>query len=117
MHAHKIKVPSFEKRKADCDKVMGKYPDKIPVVCEIHEKASIPALPKSMFLVPNDMTVHQLNYVIRKRLDLAAEETIYLMVNKNYLLKADSILGAIYSEKKDLDGYLYITITQESSLG
>ena len=117
MHSYKIKHPSFEKRQSECKKVMDKYPNKIPVICELKEEATLPHLEKNMFLIPSEMTTAQFNYVIRKRMKLEMNQSLYLFVQQRYLLKADSVMIDVYTNRKDSDGYLYITIAQESSLG
>jgi len=117
MHSYKLKNPSFEKREDDCKKVLARYPDKIPVICEIKEGSDLPQLEKCMFLIPTEMTGHQLNYVIRKRMKLEENKSLFLFVNSRYLLKGDSVMAEEYSNKKDMDGYLYVTITQESTTG
>ena len=117
MHSYKLKHPSFEKRQTDCKKVLQRYPDKIPVICEIKENSDLPHLEKSMFLIPTEMTAHQLNYIIRKRMKLEEHKSLYIFVNHRYLLKADSVMADIYSSRKDADGYLYLTLTQENTTG
>ena len=70
-----------------------------------------------MFLIPTEMTGHQLNHIIRKRMKVAENKSVFLFLDGRYLLKADSVMAEEYSNKKDADGYLYVTITEESTTG
>ncbi|CAI2381556.1 unnamed protein product [Moneuplotes crassus] len=117
MHSYKVANPSFEKRLEDCTKVLKKYPEKIPVVCEIKKDCDLPTLKKSMYLIPNSMTVAEFNYIIRKRMKLSETEALFLFVQSKYLLKSDSMMADVYAERKDSDGYLYVTIAKESTTG
>jgi len=36
---------------------------------------------------------------------------------RGYLLKGDSILSDVYDQRKDPDGFLYVTYTDETTLG
>ncbi|CAI2381439.1 unnamed protein product [Moneuplotes crassus] len=117
MHSYKNQNPSFEKRRKDCAKVLEKFPDKVPVVCEIKEDSDLPSMEKNMFLLPTAMTAAEFNYIIRKRMKLDETKCLYIFVKSKYLLKADSVMAEVYALRKDLDGYLYVTIAEESTTG
>lgn len=40
------------------------------------------------FLVPNDLCAYQFNFIIRKRINLPENDSLYFFVNGKYLLKA-----------------------------
>ena len=95
------------------------------------------------YLVPNDLTAYHFNYIIRKRIKLPEKDSLYFFVNGKYLLKGgknpthttkllwwnltnlilsilthlDTLMAHVYEQKKDLDGFLYITYTEETTLG
>ncbi len=52
------------------------------VVVERVPKSQIPDIDKRKFLVPNDITIAQFMWIIRKRIQLAPEKAIFLFVNK-----------------------------------
>lgn len=62
---------SFEKRKAEAEKMRRKYPDRIPVIVEKSPKARFADLEKSKFLVPSDLTVGQFYFLVRKRIQVS----------------------------------------------
>ena len=121
MHSYKVKNPSFEKRQAEWNKVLQKYPDKVPVLVEIRSdskrEAKLPQLDKTSFLLPQDLSCHQFQYLLRKRMKLHEKDALFLMIDSNSMSKGDQLMGDVYTKKKDKDGYLYITVTNESISG
>ncbi|CAL5429671.1 unnamed protein product [Camellia sinensis] len=106
----------LEKRRAEAGRIREKYPDRIPVIVEKAERSDIPNIDKKKYLVPADLTVGQFVYVIRKRIKLSAEKAIFIFVD-NVLPPTGSIMSSIYDEKKDEDGFLYITYSGENTFG
>ncbi|GMH22386.1 hypothetical protein Nepgr_024229 [Nepenthes gracilis] len=106
----------FEKRCVESARIREKYPDRIPVIAEKAERSDIPNIDKKKYLVPADLTVGQFVYVIRKRIKLSAEKAIFIFVD-NVLPPTGAILSSIYEEKKDEDGFLYVTYSGENTFG
>ncbi|KAL5551132.1 hypothetical protein UlMin_001308 [Ulmus minor] len=106
----------LENRRAEATRIRAKYPDRIPVIVEKAEKSDIPSIDKKKYLVPADLNVGQLVYVIRKRIKLGAEKAIFIFVD-NVLPPTGAILSAIYEEKKDEDGFLYVKYSGENTFG
>ncbi|KAM1258224.1 hypothetical protein ACFX13_038587 [Malus domestica] len=106
----------LEKRRAEAARIRDKYPDRIPVIVEKVERSDIPNIDKKKYLVPADLTVGQFVYVIRKRIKLSAEKAIFIFVD-NVLPPTGAIMSAIYEEKKDEDGFLYVTYSGENTFG
>jgi GABA(A) receptor-associated protein len=91
------------KRKIESQKIREKYPDRIPVICEKSKTSSVPEIDKtkynsthllinySRYLVPSDLTVYQFSYIIRKRLKLSKEQSLWLFVNGKYAVKGGNI--------------------------
>merc|ERR1712137_90260 len=107
---------SFEKRKAEAQRIRAKYPDRIPVICEKAERSDIPDIDKKKYLVPSDLTFGQFVYVIRKRIKLTPEKAIFIFVN-NTLPPTASLMSQIYKEQANEDGFLYVTYSGESTFG
>lgn len=110
------KEHSFEKRKAESDRIRSKYPDRIPVIAERLEKSDIPDLDKKKYLVPSDLTMGQFVYVIRKRIKLSADQAIFLFVN-NTLVPSGTLMSQVYKDHADEDGFAYICVAGENSFG
>lgn len=109
----------FEKRFEESKRIIKKFPDRIPIICE---KASsvknidIPELDKSKYLVPIDLTVGQFLYVIRNRMKLSAEKAIFLFISHS-IPPSSALISNIYHQCKDSDGFLYITYSGENVFG
>jgi len=107
---------TFEKMKEEADRILRKYPDRIPVIVEKGEKSDIPDIDKVKFLVPKDLTVAQFVYVIRRRIKLTPEKAVFLFVN-NTLPPTGKMMSELYKENKDETNFLFITYTGESAFG
>ncbi|KAK9464112.1 autophagy protein 8 [Lipomyces oligophaga] len=116
MHSKFKDEHSFEKRKTEADRIRAKYGDRIPVICEKVEKSDIEEIDNKKYLVPADLTVGQFVYVIRKRIRLPAEKAIFVYVDE-VLPPTAALMGLIYKEHKDDDGFLYITYSGENTFG
>ena len=108
---------SFAERKDEADRIMLKYPDRIPVICEpINIKPTTPILDKNKYLIPNDLTLGQFMYVIRKRMALSAEKAIYLFVHGT-IPSSSELINNLYYYYRDEDGFLYISYASENVFG
>ncbi|KVH97104.1 Autophagy protein Atg8 ubiquitin-like protein [Cynara cardunculus var. scolymus] len=107
---------NMNSRHAEASRIREKYPDRIPVIVERAEKSDIPNIDKKKYLVPADLTVGQFVYVIRKRIKLSAEKAIFIFV-ENVLPPTGAIMSTIYDDKKDDDGFLYVTYSGENTFG
>lgn len=112
------KTRSFEERITESSKVMLKYPDRIPIiVTRCKHSIDIPEIDRKKYLVPKDLTIGQFMYVIRQRIKLSHEKSIYLFVNNNVLPPTCGLINIIYEKHKNRDGFLYIKYAGESTFG
>lgn len=109
---------TFSDRLLDTTNILLKYPDRIPIICEKSPNApkDCPNIDKNKYLVPNDLTVSQFIYVIRKRLKINAEKALFLFIN-GFVPSGSNLLCNLYDYHKDADGYLYILYTFENTFG
>ena len=109
---------SFSKRSLEAKRIISKYSDRIPIICEKAKNAGpdCPYIDKKKYLVPIDLTVGQFVYVIRKRLNLHAEKALFLFINNEVPTNSD-LVANIYNNYKDEDGFLYITYALENTFG
>ena len=107
---------TFENRKADSDKILLKYPNRIPIIVEKASKCSLNKIDKHKYLVPNDLNMNQFIYIIRKRIKLDNSQSIFFIVGNN-VCPSNVPLSSIYEEHKDEDGFLYIVYTSENTFG
>jgi len=108
----------FEDRLTEAKRVLLKYPDRIPIICERSSTASpdCPVIDKRKYLVPRTYTVGEFLFVIRKRLKLGPEKAIFLFVNRS-IPPTISLIGDVYQTYKDNDCYLYMCYSQENTFG
>lgn len=105
-----------EKRKMESARILKKFPDRIPVICERAEKSDLQTIDKRKYLVPSDLTVGQFVYVIRKRIQLPPEKAIFIFIN-DILPPTAALMSSIYEEHKDKDGFLYVLYSGENTFG
>ena len=106
----------FEKRKEESDRIRARHPDRIPVIVERNPDSDIEPIDKQKYLVPNDLTLGQFIFVIRKRIKLPAEKALFIFVNNIFPPQA-AFLSSIYESYKDEDGFLYVTYSGENTFG
>ncbi len=101
----------------EIDRLKEKFPGKIPVfVTKAPNARDIPDIPKHKFLAPNNITVGQFIWVIRRQLQLSPEKALFVFVN-NTLPTTTSFLSELYSIHKSPDGALRMTYTSENTFG
>jgi GABA(A) receptor-associated protein len=115
---------TFEKRSAEARRILAKYPDRIPVICEKAQRSDLPDIDKKKFLVPDTMLCGQFKYIIHKHINqcataanqISADQTIYLFV-RNKEPPTGALMSEVYDSYKADDGFLYITYCAENTLG
>ena len=108
---------TFEKRKSECERILKKHPERIPViVCKNCKEGTLPDIDKQKYLVPKELTLGQFVYIIRKRIKLDSNQALFVLIN-NSLQPTNRLLEDIYSDAKDEDGYLYIVYSSENTFG
>ena len=97
--------------------ILEKYPDRVPLIIQ-PSKTDRDAYPidKSKYITPRDLSLLQLQQIIRKRIHFPAEKAMYMFIN-NKIFPITSIIGPVYDANKDTDGFLYVTYCQESTFG
>lgn len=106
----------FEQRKAEAANIRIKYPERVPVIIEKELGAQVGDLDKKKFLIPSDISISQLIWIIRKRIELPPEKALFLYVGRTIPLASASV-GQVYDEHKDEDGFLYVSFSGENTFG
>ena len=107
----------FETRKSESTRIKEKYPDRIPIIVEKSIKSDISDIDKKKYLVPNDITIGQFVYIIRKRIQLTSEKAIFLFTEKHSIPPTSSFISEIYEQFKNEDGFLYLIYAGENTFG
>lgn len=111
------KIYTFDQRYIEGLRVLSKYPERIPIICERDDRCnSISSLKKEKYLVEKSLTCAQFMYIIRKQLVLPAEKAIFLFIN-GVLPSNNCTLGELYEHYKSNDGFMYIKYNSENVFG
>ena len=97
--------------------ILEKYPDRVPLIIQPskNDRDAYP-IDKSKYITPRDLTLLQLQQIIRKRVKFPAEKALFMFIN-NKIYPITAVVGTIYDTHKDADGFLYVTYCQESTFG
>ena len=110
-----IQKPLCERKDA-ADKLVNKFPDRIPVLVDKVYKSPLSDIDKHKFLVPSDITIGKFMYELRKHIAVTSEQAIFLFIN-NTLPPTASLISTIYHTHKNEDNFLYITYAGENVFG
>lgn len=111
------KTVPFDERKLKAAMILKQHVGRIPVVVECSDQLqSLHPLNKNKFIVPFDLTLSQFIFVIRKHMKLDPTYAIFVFIN-NKLHPITSLMGALYQDQQDEDGFMYLNIFQESTFG
>jgi len=97
--------------------ILEKYPDRVPLIIQQskNDRESYP-IGRSKYITPRDLTLLQLQQIIRKRVRFPADKALFMFIN-NKIYPITTPIGGLYDTHKDSDGFLYITYCQESTFG
>lgn len=110
--------PDPKVRKADCQKLIEKYPDKIPILFQRDPKCKAKKMIKTKYLVLKKTTVNHFLLLLRTKLELKSSESFFLLVDGKYSITGNETLEEIYNKYKDKeDGFLYLVYSTEEVWG
>ena len=92
---------------------MSKYPQRVPIIVDCKKELK---LDKNKYIVPNDLTVGQFMYILKKRININHEQSIFLLCNNQLLINTE-LINNLFNRQKDYDGFLYIIISLENTFG
>ena len=108
---------TLEYRLEESSKITKKYPDKIPVIIEKSDMCTtLDDIDRNKYLVPYDLVIGQLVYIVKKRINIDPTEAIFLFCNNN-IITSSTTVGELYNNYKNSDGFLYIEYTAENTFG
>jgi len=111
---------TLAERKQEFDSISARHEDRCPVICEPRDLNHDPIIDKAKFLIPKDLTVGQFMYIVRKRIQLNPEESLFLMTGHHgnvMLPNAMNIYDAYLQYRDKNDGFLYVIYTLENTFG
>jgi GABA(A) receptor-associated protein len=115
---YKLDNPNSQSRREECQRILDEFPEKIPVICEKDIRSSIPHCPKNKFLVEIDLPFCKFQEMLRFKIQLTKESSLFILVGGKYSVSTDMLMGDIYKKYKDEeDGFLYIIYSSELTWG
>lgn len=109
---------SFQKRAEEANRILSKYPDRVPVIVEKDYRCKdIPDIDRKKYLVPDDLSIANFMYVIRKRIKLSPEKSLYLFVDGTNMVPTSQLVRQVYQDYSSPDNFLYIIYAGESTFG
>ena len=106
------------KSRYEAERVIEKYPDRIPVLVHRNPNSkNTPEIDKHKFLVPVELTIGQLMFVIRRRIKLHPEKALFLFVD-NEIACNSHLVSSVYDRSQDpSDGFLHVVYSCENTFG
>lgn len=99
-------------------KIMEKYPDRVPVYVSRSKKdKTLPDISNNKFIVPDNITVGDLITIIRKRIKIGQDTSIFIFVNESVIPAGSSTIRTLYEEYKNSDDMLIIEYCGENVFG
>jgi len=108
---------TLRQRIDETNKVLLKYKDKVPIVCEKDNRIQGFDIDKKKYLVSKRLLFGQFIKIIKERLKLNEYMTLLLIINNEHIPANSCDIGFIYNLYKDMDGYLYIKYSLENTFG
>ena len=107
----------FEQRLTESTKIMKKYESRVPVIVLKSSRSRLPDIDKNKYLVPAELTIAQFLHIIRKRININSNQSIFVFIDDTTLPPTSSTFNRIYLDHKDKDGFLYLTYCEENTFG
>jgi GABA(A) receptor-associated protein len=110
-------------RVEESNRILSKFPDRIPVIVITNNSKLEKMLRKNKFLVPYDLSVSSLLANIRSQMKLDPSKALFIFCD-NTLLSGSQMINEVYKNYKyknnigaGRDNFLYITIEEENTFG
>jgi GABA(A) receptor-associated protein len=118
MNSNLLGTGGHIKSRSEADRIMNKYPDRIPVLVTRNKySTNTPDIDKHKYLVPTDLSMGQLMFVIRKRLKLNPEKALFLFVDGAVVCNSEMVSVVYYRSHDPEDGFLHAVYSCENVFG
>lgn len=105
---------TFEFRQGESARIRGQYPDRVPVIVELHPQATKQLeITKTRFLPPGELALNKFMLEVRKVIKMERRDPLSVKVEDArkhaiYEVSDDDLMNVLYQRHKDDDGFLYI---------
>uniref|UniRef100_A0A6C0AYG9 Autophagy-related protein n=1 Tax=viral metagenome TaxID=1070528 RepID=A0A6C0AYG9_9ZZZZ len=104
-----------EERKKYSETLKNKYPDRVPIIIKSNGK-NVPEMDKERYLMPKNLKMSDLVYIIRKKIILDEKHALFVFVN-NCLVPMNNTIEEIYNQYHSEDNFLYVIYGTENTFG
>jgi len=80
------------------------------------DRTGIANIDKNKYLVPQDLTIGQFVFVVRKRVALQPAQALFLFVDGK-IPASTATIASVYRDSKSDDGFLYVNYAGEDTFG
>lgn len=110
---------SLQSRKEMSARALKRYPKCVPLIIQFSRYLQSDLIDKKVkFLVEGSRTVAYLIKELRLKVKLSPSKFIYILAGEEKTFPSTGMmLSQLYRECKDEDGFLYISVEEESSFG
>lgn len=110
----------LRKRQNECQRLVERYPDRLPIIFHRSETSALPQMKKYKYLMTKELRMDQVKFIVRKALRNHAEDLklyVETVVDPNRWITLNSLvephqfmtLKSVFEQYKSEDGFLYIT--------
>lgn len=103
-------------RTKEAKRLFLKYPDRIPTIVFPIDSLT-PKIEKQKFLIKRESALHELNNIIRSKINVKSNEALFLFVGDDKLCNVSLTFNEIHSRFQNKDGFLYIKYSLENCFG
>lgn len=100
-----------------CHPLRKKYPNRIPILVNFDKRINLVEPTRTKFLVPEDISLGQFLYILKKSCTLDAKEAIYIFINKKIIESSRILLDVYEKERNKEDNTLYLDVMVENTFG
>ena len=114
---NEFKINTIEKnRSIQSYRILSQYEHKkFPVIID-RATLQTPKIEKHKYVIDGDMKISEIFCILRSKLNLSSSDAIFIFID-NAIPRMTSTIKEIYQQKKDSDGFLYITYSLENTFG
>jgi GABA(A) receptor-associated protein len=115
MNLYRLTNEDKEKLLKESRNIIQKHSDRIPIIVRTRDKSI--KLDKFKYLVPEDLSINQFLYVIRKRIYLNEKQGLFLLIN-DLVPPSTKTVGELFNEHMNTSiEMLVVDISRENTFG
>lgn len=108
----------LEERKEKLKKLTDKNPNKIPIVFEKHKESKLKLEnADAKFISTKNIKLSEFTKQLRDMWKLKDDTTLFFSCGNKTVLKPDALIGDLYEQNQEDDGYLYIQYKEVETFG